>query len=197
MILTRNATFSRNDLKMRHRHFFSFCKIEHSLKTFRSCHLIFFSFLETLVRVMPNNTNSTIDDDQSYWISVFTLLNVNISRYGMSLIWLIGNLGSITNCFIFLQPNLRKNSCIMYLMASSASQFLLLIFLLSHEFFNLDTIFNQSILFFGFVNFAIIFSISSLPFHVIILSWHRSTVILLVHPILTGVDGVHQRLPCV
>ncbi|CAF0852442.1 unnamed protein product [Rotaria sordida] len=42
----------------------------------------------------------------------------------MSLIWFIGNFGSTINCFIFYQPNLRKNPCVMYLLASSASQFL-------------------------------------------------------------------------
>ncbi|CAF1042696.1 unnamed protein product [Rotaria sordida] len=42
----------------------------------------------------------------------------------MGLIWLVGNFGSTINCFIFYQPKLRKNPCVMYLLASSASQFL-------------------------------------------------------------------------
>ncbi|CAF2634396.1 unnamed protein product [Rotaria sp. Silwood2] len=42
----------------------------------------------------------------------------------MSLIWLIGNFGSIINCFIFSQRSLRKNPCVMYLLASSVAQFL-------------------------------------------------------------------------
>jgi hypothetical protein len=75
---------------------------------------------------MFNTTDSISDDDDylTYWSSVITLLNENISRYGMGLIWLIGNLGSIINCFVFSQPTLRKNSCVMYFLAASASQFL-------------------------------------------------------------------------
>jgi hypothetical protein len=73
---------------------------------------------------MSHITNSTTADDQIYWTVFVTLLNQNTSRYGMGLIWLVGNLGSIFNCFIFCQRTLRKNPCVMYFFASSASQFL-------------------------------------------------------------------------
>ncbi len=71
---------------------------------------------------MSNITDSVTNDDQLYWLNFFTLLNMNISKYGMGLIWIIGNLGSTINCCIFLQSNLRKNPCVMYFLASSASQ---------------------------------------------------------------------------
>ncbi|CAF4507353.1 unnamed protein product, partial [Rotaria sp. Silwood2] len=50
--------------------------------------------------------------------------------YGMSLIWLMGNVGSTISCFIFSQRKLRKNPCIMYFLASSASQFMTFNFVL-------------------------------------------------------------------
>ncbi|CAF1182141.1 unnamed protein product [Adineta steineri] len=73
---------------------------------------------------MLNNTEIRIDDNEIYWCHFFLLLNRNISKYGMGLIWIVGNIGSTMNCFIFLQSNLRKNPCVMYFLASSASQFL-------------------------------------------------------------------------
>ncbi|CAF3526131.1 unnamed protein product [Rotaria sp. Silwood1] len=73
---------------------------------------------------MLNITDSIISNHDAYWYITITLLNQNISRYGMSIIWLIGNIGSMINCCIFCQPKFRKNPCVMYLLASSASQFL-------------------------------------------------------------------------
>ncbi|CAF2653856.1 unnamed protein product [Rotaria sp. Silwood2] len=79
---------------------------------------------------MPNRTNCGTTDYEIYWCNVVFLLNQNISRYGMSLIWLMGNVGSTINCFIFSQPKLRKNPCVKYFLASSASQFMTFNFVL-------------------------------------------------------------------
>jgi hypothetical protein len=67
--------------------------------------------------------NTTIYNDETYWINVVNRLNQNISRYVMGLIWLMGNVGSILNCIVFHQPALRKSPCSMYFLASSVSQF--------------------------------------------------------------------------
>lgn len=64
------------------------------------------------------------DNNMIYWKNFIILLNQNISKYGIGLILVTGNFGSFVNCWIFSQPNLRKNPCVMYFLASSASQFL-------------------------------------------------------------------------
>ncbi|CAF2473148.1 unnamed protein product [Rotaria sp. Silwood2] len=73
---------------------------------------------------MSNITDSIISHHEAYWYTIIIVLNQNITRYGMILVWLIGNFGSIVNCFVFSQRSLRKNPCVMYLLASSAAQFL-------------------------------------------------------------------------
>src|SRR5690349_17484154 len=74
---------------------------------------------------MFNNSVTIIndDDDEIYWINIVYVINRNISRYGMSFIWLIGNIGLIFNCIIFYQPALRKSPCSIYFIASNVSQF--------------------------------------------------------------------------
>ncbi|CAF3114102.1 unnamed protein product [Rotaria sp. Silwood2] len=79
---------------------------------------------------MSNSTDCGTDDYEIYWCNFVFLLNKNISRYGMGLIWLMGNFGSTVNCFIFCQRHLRKNPCVMYFLASSASQFITFNFVL-------------------------------------------------------------------
>jgi hypothetical protein len=66
--------------------------------------------------------NTIIDDNQAYWIARVNLLNKTISQYGLSLIWLVGNIGSIFTCIIFHQPTFRNSPCAMYFIASSLSQ---------------------------------------------------------------------------
>lgn len=69
-----------------------------------------------------NNSSTTFDYD-SYLGSLISMINQNITRYGMGLTWIVGNFGSIANFLVFCRPNLRKNPCIMYFLASTVSQF--------------------------------------------------------------------------
>ncbi|CAF2800237.1 unnamed protein product [Rotaria sp. Silwood2] len=79
---------------------------------------------------MSNRTNFGTNNFEIHWYNIVSLLNQNISRYGMSLIWLMGNIGSTINCIIFSQRKLRKTPCIMYFLASSASQYIIFNFVL-------------------------------------------------------------------
>ena len=71
---------------------------------------------------MANTTNFTSLDDLGYWFTLLNSLNVNISRYGLGLIWLVGNFGSVANCLVFGQSKLLKHPCVMYFLASSMFQ---------------------------------------------------------------------------
>ncbi|CAF0795886.1 unnamed protein product [Adineta steineri] len=70
-----------------------------------------------------------------------------ISRYGLGIIWLIGNIGSVLTCLVFHQPTFRKSSCSMYFIASSFSQLLAFNFALLYRMlqygYNVQTI-NQN-----------------------------------------------------
>jgi hypothetical protein len=92
-----------------------------------------------------NNSVSVNDGYETYWINVVFLINENISRYFMIFIWLIGNIGSILNSFIFGQESLRKSPCAMYFIASNISQFFIFNFaLLTRIFlfgFNVQTVY--------------------------------------------------------
>jgi hypothetical protein len=94
-----------------------------------------------------NSTVSFIDQDETYWVNMVSLIDENISRYFMLFVWLIGNIGSILNCIIFCQAALRKSPCAMYFIASNASQFIINNFaLLTRIFlygFNIKTIYIE------------------------------------------------------
>ncbi|CAF0796000.1 unnamed protein product [Adineta steineri] len=70
-----------------------------------------------------NSTGIITADNQANLIALVNLLNKTISQYGLGLIWLIGNLGSIFNCIVFSQPTYGKSPCAMYFLASSVAQF--------------------------------------------------------------------------
>jgi hypothetical protein len=69
-----------------------------------------------------NSTNIVAGDNQAYLIDLVNLLNKSFSQYGLGLIWLVGNIGSVLNCVIFYQPAFRKSPCAMYFIASNISQ---------------------------------------------------------------------------
>ncbi len=70
-----------------------------------------------------DNTTIVSEDDQQNLINLVNLLNKTVSQYGLGLIWLFGNIGSILNCIVFSQPAFRKSPCAMYFIASSFWQF--------------------------------------------------------------------------
>ena len=70
-----------------------------------------------------NNTTIVSQDNQQYLINLINLLNKTISQYGLGLIWLMGNIGSIFNCIVFYQPAFRKSPCAIYFIAASVWQF--------------------------------------------------------------------------
>lgn len=74
------------------------------------------------------NTTIIINDtshrfNEIYWISLVTIVNINISRYANGFVLLLGNIGSILSCLTLSQPSLRKNRCAMYFLAASIIQF--------------------------------------------------------------------------
>lgn len=77
---------------------------------------------------MNNTTMTTNDiisnDNQAYWISLVTMININISRYGMGFVILLGNIGSIFSLLTLSRPSLRNNPCAMYFLATSSTQLL-------------------------------------------------------------------------
>ncbi|CAF1033189.1 unnamed protein product [Adineta steineri] len=76
-----------------------------------------------MVNITMNSTSITVTDPQADLTALVNLLNKTISQYGLGLIWLIGNLGSIFNCIVFSQPAYGKSPCAMYFIASSVAQF--------------------------------------------------------------------------
>lgn len=98
---------------------------------------------------MASTTNFTSLDDLSYWFTLLNSLNVNISRYGLGLIWLVGNVGSIANCLVFGQAKLLKHPCVMYFLASSMFQLVTFNFALLTRMlyfgFNIQTVNTSSV----------------------------------------------------
>ncbi|CAF1321066.1 unnamed protein product [Adineta steineri] len=72
-----------------------------------------------------NSTNIEIDinNNQIYLIGLINYLNKTISQFGLGIIWIVGNIGSIFTCIVFSQPAFHKSPCAMYFFASSFSQF--------------------------------------------------------------------------
>ena len=70
-----------------------------------------------------NNSDIIIDENEICLINLINFVNTIISRYGMTLIWLMGNMGAILTCVVFYQPVFRKSPCAMYFLASSFAQF--------------------------------------------------------------------------
>lgn len=73
---------------------------------------------------MSKITATVNASDTQHAQNYIILLSQDFSKYGMSVIWIIGNFGSFFSCLIFLQPGLRNNPCVTYFLASSASQLL-------------------------------------------------------------------------
>ena len=121
---------------------------------------------------MLNITDFVIDDAEIYWLNIFTQLNVDISKYGMGLIWIIGNFGSTINCYIFLQTTLRKNPCVMYLLASSASQFVTFNFVLLTRMlqfgYNVQAV--NTLLWFCKIRYYLFYTFVAIPRYFIILA---------------------------
>lgn len=107
-----------------------------------------------------------------YWKDLVTLLNQNMTRYGMGTIWVVGNFGSFFSCWIFLQPSLRKNPCVMYFLASSASQFLTFNFALFtrmlHFGYNIQTL--NSIRWYCKIRFYIFYIAIAMPRYQIVMA---------------------------
>ena len=73
--------------------------------------------------IVINTTFTLSTDGQIELIEMVNNLNKTISQYGMGLIWLLGNIGSILMCIIFAQPTYRNSPCAMFFFAASLSQF--------------------------------------------------------------------------
>lgn len=66
--------------------------------------------------------DTVVSDEEAFWIDRVTFVNKTIAQYGMSFIWLLGNVGLVFTCIVFLQPTFRQSPCAMYFIASSLSQ---------------------------------------------------------------------------
>ena len=63
----------------------------------------------------PNNDQTNLIDHIYFVNKIFT-------QYALGMALALGNIGSILNCLVFFQANLRKSPCSMYFIASSVSQ---------------------------------------------------------------------------
>ncbi|CAF4496818.1 unnamed protein product [Rotaria sp. Silwood2] len=109
---------------------------------------------------MSNRTNCGTNDYEIYWCNIISLLNQNISRYCMGLIWFMGNIGSTINCIIFSQRKFRRNSCVLYFLASSASQYIVFNFVLVTRILRSGFNINEVNIFFWFCKIRNYFSLA-------------------------------------
>ncbi|CAF1173063.1 unnamed protein product [Adineta ricciae] len=66
--------------------------------------------------------NTTFDSNLIYWTAFVSNMMVNISQYAMGAVIFIGDIGAVLSFVTLYQPALRKNSCALYYLASSATQ---------------------------------------------------------------------------
>ncbi|CAF0857790.1 unnamed protein product [Adineta ricciae] len=72
---------------------------------------------------IANNSLISTSSSQAQLIEFVNFLNKIISQYGLAVIWLIGNIGSILMCIVFTQPTYRHSPCAIFFLAASISQF--------------------------------------------------------------------------
>lgn len=75
--------------------------------------------------------------DTSRLSSTLVSIQQYMTLYGMPLILFFGTSGNLINCGVFLQKNLRSNSCSIYLIASSISHTILLVWAMSTNLYSL------------------------------------------------------------
>ncbi|CAF0789631.1 unnamed protein product [Adineta ricciae] len=72
---------------------------------------------------IANSSLISTSPSQAQLIEFVNFLNKIISQYGLAVIWLIGNIGSILMCIVFTQPTYRHSPCAIFFLAASLSQF--------------------------------------------------------------------------
>lgn len=101
------------------------------------------TFFFEQIDVFSGSNFSSVENPKETDMSVATIVNVqkNLGRYGLSTLVILGNIGNLLNIVIFLRT-LRKqtNSCKLYLLAASITNWILINTALISSLYGVDNI---------------------------------------------------------